>query len=162
MIVSIGEALMASDKPASKALITAYRLSQMGESTMFVGPVADDEQGMKILEFLIDNCIFFDPVFCKENRFRKEKLEGVFDLNDDISVVVVSGECLKDRDTTDTIYSVLKEQKGVKIFLNAVGNPEILKSELAGICCMVRTSENEEDDYDARVAASLQNGADEV
>ena len=153
---------MTSGKPVSKALHTAWKLAQMGCSSMYAGPVPGDEEGMRILEFLIDNCVFFDPVFCKEKQFSREKLQSVFEINDDIDVVVLSGECLKDRSVTDTLYDVLSRQKDVKIYLNAAGNPQILGSELAGICFRVRTEENEDEDYDARIAASLQKCADEV
>lgn len=162
MIVSIGEASMASDKPSSKALFTAWKLAQMGYSSMYAGPIAGDEEGMKILEFLIDNCVFFDPVFCKEEKFSKEKLESIFDLNDDIDVVVLSGECLKDKAIINTLYEVLSTKKGAKIYLNATDNPQLAESELAGICCKVRTKADEDEEYDARVVAGLQNGAKEV
>ena len=162
MIVSIGEASMVSDKPTSAALFTAWKLAQMGYSSMYAGPIAGDEQGMKILEFLIDNCVFFDPVFCKEEKFSKEKLESIFELNDDIDVVVLSGECLKDKTITNTLYEVLRTKKGTKIYLNATDNPQLAESELAGICCKVRTEADKDEDYDARVAAGLQNGAKEV
>ena len=162
MIVSIGEAKLASDKTAqSKALDTALRLAQMGQSVMFVGPVLDDEQGRQTLEFLIDNCIFFDPAFCKSSSFTKEKLEDVFTINDDVNVVVLSGDFLDDSENVKMLYEVLSTKKDVKIYLNAEGRADLLNTPLKGLCCKVRTS-SEDEDYDARVAACLQNGAEEV
>jgi len=166
MIVSIGEAKLASDngtvKAASMALSTAYKLSQMGESVMFVGPIADDEQGAQTLEFIIDNCIFFDPAFCKGGSFTEKKLEDVFVINDDVNVVVLSGDFLDDRENVKILYNVLKTKKDVKIYLNAVGRQDVMNSELPGICTKVRVEEDKDPDYDARVAACLQNGAEEV
>jgi len=157
MIVSIGEA-----KTQSKALNTALKLAEMGQSIMFAGPIPDDKQGAQILEFLIDNCIFFDPAFCKQDSFSREKLEDVFVINDDVNVVVLSGDFLDDSENVKILYDVLRTKKDVKIYLNAVEKPQLLKTELASICTRVKTEADKDEDYDARVAAGLQNGAEEV
>ena len=75
---------------------------------------------------------------------------------------MLSGECLKDKTITNTLYEVLSTKKGTKIYLNATDNPQLAESELAEICCIVRTEADKDEDYDARVAAGLQNGAKEV
>jgi len=165
MIVSIGE------------VTTALHATKAGLSAMYAGPVPQTEEGLQFLEFLIDNCILFDPVFCNSTQFTADQLETVFSLNSDIRVVFIGGECLDSAENRDLFYEALKDRKNIKVFINAASCQ--LEGRLSDICCLVRmdkaeaekltseqremlgkrllVTENASEDCDAKIAASLHN-----
>lgn len=132
MIVSIGEAVLASGKPASEALCTAFRLVEKGASVLLCAPVSSGEDGMEVLEYLIDNGIFFDPAFCNMEQpgFPESKLEMLFRLNSDIDVVCIGGQCLESAEVVKTLSEVLGKQKNVKICLDVKDRPALAETEL--------------------------------
>jgi len=152
MIVSIGEAFLkgsgtdltdSSLKVSGKALEVALECARAGRSVLFAGAVSHDPGGLRILEFLIDNCIFFDPVFCNDPKptlacenagnpgimmdccifsITEERLESIFTLNSDIKQVFVGGLCLNDVKVRRAVAKVLARRPELEIIIDTGDN----------------------------------------
>lgn len=68
MIVSIGEAYIKDNAVCGTAVANCLRISALGGSAMFAGAVSSDADGIRVLEYLIDNCILFEPSFCNDAK----------------------------------------------------------------------------------------------
>lgn len=68
MIVSIGEAYVKDNAVCGTAVANCLRISALGGSAMFAGAVSSDADGIRVLEYLIDNCILFEPSFCNDAK----------------------------------------------------------------------------------------------
>ena len=68
MIVSIGEAYIKDNAVCGTAVANCLQISALGGSAMFAGAVSSDADGIRVLEYLIDNCIFFEPSLCNDAK----------------------------------------------------------------------------------------------
>ncbi len=76
MFVSIGEALIDSVKTGNEVktyigggpLNTAYALACLNNSSAFFGEISTDSYGKKIVDFLINSFVIFDPLLCNSEK----------------------------------------------------------------------------------------------
>lgn len=92
MIVSIGLA-----NRNDVAFKLAEVLADLNAPISFLGPFSQEDTSMELLNYLIDKCVLFDPVFCNtdgnKESITKERLIKAFAANSDIEFVVVSKDC---------------------------------------------------------------------
>lgn len=95
MIVSIGMA----DRN-SVALKFADELAEINSPVSFLGPFTQNEESLNLLNYVIDRCILFDPVFCNTDGnvhdITKQRLIQAFSVNSDIEFVCVEESCYVD------------------------------------------------------------------
>ncbi len=137
MIVSIGEAYIKDNAVAGAAVETSLQITRMGASAMFAGSVSSDAQGIRILEYLIDNCIFFDPVFCNDGKptwidgeggtdlgqscifsIDAKRLANTMGMNTDVRVVLPNSIAFTSRAVRDAVWNVLKDRTDIAICLD--------------------------------------------
>ncbi len=149
MIVSIGEALIdyKNNRPFTGGcpLNVSLAASRQGAPVSFLGGISSDERGQIILQFIIDNCILFDPLFCgctertmtsnavvEKGSVRyefdwkgtsafsvtEEKLASVFSNNTDINCVFFGSVTFTDSKASSEILSFLSKKKEVFKFFD--------------------------------------------
>lgn len=149
MIVAIGEALIdyKNNNPfmGGCPLNVSLALARQGAPVSFLGGISSDDNGQSILQFIIDNCILFDPLFCglKERtmttnaivekgtvryefdwkgtsafHLTEDDLNAVFANNSDINCVFFGSVTFSDPTASKEILSFLKKRDDVFRFFD--------------------------------------------
>lgn len=158
MIVSIGEALIdyKEGRPFAGGcpLNVALAVARCGSPISFIGGISSDALGQDILQFIIDNCILFDPVFCNakqrtmtvnatvvENSVKyefdwkgtsafaieKKQLETVFENNSDINCAFFGSVSFTDKNTRKEIMDFLDSRKETVRFFDPNVRPFVIE-----------------------------------
>lgn len=157
MIVSIGEALIdyKEGRPyvGGCPLNVALAAARCGSPVSFIGGISSDENGLNILQFIIDNCILFDPVFCNTKErtmtvnakvsgnsmiyefdwkgssafsIKKEQLETVFENNSDINCAFFGSVSFTDEQTRNTVLKFLDTKNNIVRFFDPNIRPDVI------------------------------------
>jgi len=163
MIVSIGEAYIKDNGIAGAAVESSLEITRLGASAMFAGAVSSDTYGTRILEYLVDNCIFFDPLFCNDEKptwvegsaradrenscifsLDSEKLENTINMNTDARLVLPNSIAFTSPAVRDSVRAVIdgRPDMAVCLDLTAREQDEEVCRQWAGISEIVIADEN--------------------
>lgn len=137
MIVSIGEAYIKDNAVTGTAVANCLEILRLGGSAMFAGAVSSDADGIRVLEYLIDNCIFFEPAFCNDEKptyiegceghgvedscifsIDAERLAGTFRLNTDVRIVLPNSIAFTSEKVRDAVRKSIESKEDLVVCLD--------------------------------------------
>ena len=137
MIVSIGEAYIKDNAVRGTAVANCLEITRLGGSAMFAGAVSSDADGIRVLEYLIDNCIFFDPAFCNDEKptyiegcegqsvedscifsIDAERLSETFRLNTDARIVLPNSISFTSAKVRDAVWEAIRDSGKLSVCLD--------------------------------------------
>lgn len=137
MIVSIGEAYIKDNAVTGTAVTNCLKILRLGGSTMFAGAVSSDADGTRVLEYLINNCIFFEPAFCNDPKptfiedregqsvedscifsIDAKRLSETLRMNTDARLVLPNSIAFSSEKVRDAVWKAIEDKAGLAVCLD--------------------------------------------
>ncbi len=89
--------------------------------------LSSSEEGLKMIDYLIQNQIFFDPSFISEEEYSekifthvdKETLLDTFNINTDLELVYISPDTLKEQELCEALaYAIKNCSRKLKVVID--------------------------------------------